>query len=121
MVDLSFLTGNWGGSGFEERWGPARAGTMLGTSRATEQDQTTHTEFMLLEDTPEGIVLKLVLPAQDKTMVFKLSRNSENEAEFVRQDAPERLCYRREGDRLHIQLDKASGGFKLELQRLREP
>ncbi len=115
---MSFLTGEWQGQGFEECWGSALGGTMLGTSRAVEDGRTVHKEFMLLEETPDGLLLKLYLPEKEKTMVFKPARFSDQQVEFVRQDVPERLIYRREGDRLHIQLDKARGGFQLELQRM---
>ncbi|GMU54624.1 MAG: hypothetical protein AMXMBFR33_37700 [Candidatus Xenobia bacterium] len=119
LADLSFLTGEWQGQGFEESWGSALGGTMLGTSRAVENGQTVHKEFMLLEETPDGLFLKLYLPEKNKTMIFKPERHSHQEVEFARQDVPERLIYRRDGDRLHIQLEKAQGGFHLELHRVR--
>ncbi len=115
VSSLDFLTGNWEGQGFEESWGPGKAGTMLGTSRATESGKTVHTEFMLLKDEGDSCTLTLYLPEKGKTIVMKPALQHNSEVQFVREG--ERLTYKREGDVLRIKLEKPTGGFELTLQR----
>lgn len=110
------MTGTWEGDGFEEVWGPARAGTMLGTSRAIQGDKTVHTEFMLIADSGESCTLELYLPETGKSMVFKPAWQQLTEVQWVMND--ERLTYRRQGDVLHIKLEKPGGGFELALKRV---
>jgi hypothetical protein len=123
---LGFLTGTWEGGGFEETWGPGKAGTMLGTCRAVEDGKTVHTEFMLLQDADDSCTLTLHLPKTGKTMVFQAvfqhgpattGAADGQEVQFVM--GQERLTYRLEGDLMHIKLEKPKGGFELTLKRVR--
>lgn len=117
VSSVSFLTGTWEGEGFEETWGPGKAGTMLGTCRAVQDGKTVHTEFMLLQDSGDSCTLTLHLPKTGKTMLFRAALQDNDEAQFVM--GPERITYRREGDVLRIKLEKPEGGFELTLKRAR--
>ncbi|MEW6278729.1 MAG: DUF6265 family protein [Candidatus Eremiobacterota bacterium] len=120
VADLAWLSGAWSGDGMQEVWSEPEAGSMLGTCRGVQDGRTVHLEFMLLRDTPEGILLQLHLPERQVTMPFRLVTLEPDLAVFERTDKPETLTYRRtpEGD-LEITLDKRPGGFQLLLKRTR--
>lgn len=88
---------------------------MLGTSRAVENGETVHTEFMLIRDEGDSCTLQLYLPGSGRKMVFKPALQLQNEIQWVM--GQERLSYRRQGDILQVKLEKPGGGFELTLKR----
>ena len=63
LSQLTWLVGHWRGEGLggtvDEMWGPAAAGTMLGTFRLTKDNQVGFTEFFMLSEDDETLVLRL--------------------------------------------------------------
>src|SRR5512132_4174691 len=61
LGDLSFITGLWraecGGGLGEEHWSAAAGDSMVGTFRFVKDDSAHFYEFMLIEETPKGLVL----------------------------------------------------------------
>ena len=136
IADLAWLAGRWTGEGFggkvEETWSPPTAGTMTGTFRLDSQAEgrwtPTFYEFMVILETPDGIVLRLKhfnpdvtgWETQDEFVDFPLIRVDKRRAEF------RGLIYERTADgglRIEIKLRGDEGvqevTFRLEEAELR--
>ena len=64
LRDLSFISGLWqaewaGGLG-EEHWSPSSGDSMVGTFRFVKDGKARFYEFMLIEATPDGPVLRQI-------------------------------------------------------------
>ena len=98
--------GEFRGRKVEEHWMPAAGGTMLGTCRWTLQGRTVFREFLLLEETPEGLVMTVshvgpkMVKLEEKPESFKLESLKDGEVVFVGEKAekPSRIHYRKEAD-----------------------
>lgn len=109
---VAFLTGHWSftkdGRVTEETWSHARGGTMLGGARTFEGARTVGWEQLRIE--LDGEALQLVAaPSGQATTRFRLAEHSPGRAVFqnLEHDFPQRIIYRREGDRLHARVEGA--------------
>ncbi|MFT7678717.1 MAG: hypothetical protein ACI8QC_002714 [Planctomycetota bacterium] len=71
LDDLAFLVGHWEGEAFggwaEESWGPAKAGSMLGSFRLVTGDRTAFYELLLLVQRDGRPVMRVKHFAEDLT------------------------------------------------------
>jgi hypothetical protein len=86
LADLSWLAGHWSGEGLgakaDETWSMPAAGTMVGTFRLIENDKLKFSEFFVLMEEGDSLVLRLKhfdpllngWEAKDKFVEFKLVR-----------------------------------------------
>jgi hypothetical protein len=125
LQDLSWLVGHWqgeapGGGVVEEVWTAPAAGAMMGAFRWTGGDKVMVYEFLLVEETPEGLVLRLrhfgkgSVAWEDKEtpLNFWAKSGGEGTATFEAQTEKGwlRLVLRREGEGLVVVLERESGG-----------
>jgi len=107
LVDLSFIAGRWqaewqGGLG-EENWSTSSGDSMVGTFRFVKDGKARFYEFMLIEQTPDGPVLRLkhfnpgLIGWEEKAQVYSypLTEFRPNLAMFERGDKKSRLTFRR--------------------------
>lgn len=108
LADVSWLTGQWSGEGLgakaDEMWGHAEGGTMVGTFRLIENKKLKFSEFFILSEENDSLVLRLKhfdslfngWEAKDKFVEFKLVRVEGQTAYF------EGLTYKLDSDgKLH--------------------
>lgn len=110
LADLSWLTGCWGGpvraGTFEECWTRPLGDSMQGSSRIVTPDgKTAFREFMVIEESAEGIVMTLQhvghqMSPETPPVSFTLRRNQNGEAVFEnpQHDSPQRIIYRKQAD-----------------------
>jgi len=125
VQDLAFITGHWRGGVtgglFDEEWSPPSADSMMGMFRYTEGGAVKFYEFMVIEATPSGPVLRLrhfdpgLIAWEEKEGALNLpvSSSSENQVVFSNADGSVRLTYRRRSsDMLTVILERNAGGHK---------
>ncbi len=104
--DLEWLAGAWATETkgetvrwTEERWSPARAGTMLGTGLSGRGDKALSYEFMRIAVDEKGEIAFWGSPQGAAPVAFRLESASEREAVFVNpaHDYPQRIVYRLTG------------------------
>ena len=116
IEDLGWLAGHWRGTigttVVEESWlGPA-GGTMFGVNRTVAGYQTVGFEFLRLENR-EGTVVLLASPnGRCPPTEFTLIELDGRRALFSNpeHDFPQQISYRREGTRLHAEIEGVDGG-----------
>jgi len=123
LSDLCFMLGQWqadwsGGLG-EEHWSPSLGNSMVGTFRFVEDGKGRFYEFMLIEQTPRGPVLRLkhfnpgLIGWEDKTQVcsYPLIECRQDMGIFEREDKKSRLTYHRTSKKtLTVLLEEPSNG-----------
>jgi hypothetical protein len=114
-ADLAWLEGEWctvpaNGQQTCELWGPARGGTMLGTSQSVRDRKTRDFEFMRIELGETGAVFH-GSPRAAPAVPFIESARDATSITFVNagHDYPQRIRYRREGDTLTAEISLADG------------
>lgn len=110
LASVAWMAGRWEGEfrgrKVEEHWMAPAGGSMLGSCRWTAQGKTVFREFLLLEETDEGLVMTVshvgpkMAKLEEKPPTFLLESLKENEAVFREQkpEQPTRIRYRREPD-----------------------
>ncbi|MBI4747052.1 MAG: hypothetical protein HY774_01065 [Acidobacteria bacterium] len=124
LAELAFIAGTWqgelGGGATEEQWNPPSGDSMMGMFRYVQNGKAVFYEFMLIEQTPDGPVLRLrhfnprLVAWEDKTgtLNFPLVEFRKNYAVFDH-DSKERLIFhRKSADSLTITLEKTKDGQK---------
>jgi len=112
---LSWIAGDWEGQHewglVQEHFSPPDGGTILGTSRMLDEGKTSFTEFLLFQDSPDGVRLTLTM-GTGRVVRFRLASSRGTEASFESLDPekPERLIYRKTDDGLDIVLEKQQDG-----------
>lgn len=121
LGSLAWIAGTWqgelDGSKIEEVWNDPSGATMTGMFRLMKRGATAFYEYMVMEETSVGVMLRLrhfrpglvAVEPKDAPMLFHLQSNDGTEAVFIRKDKPvaERLIFRKDGpDGLFIVLDK---------------
>ena len=112
--DLDWMAGYWlsceDGVEVSETWSQRRGGIMLGSS-ITIGDDAFSWEQARIEAEAEGLVFH-ALPRGQAGASFPLVRGGPNEAVFEnpRHDFPQRVIYRRDGDRLTGRIEGNAGG-----------
>ena len=125
VQDLAFITGHWQGGVtgglFDEEWSPPSANSMMGMFRYTEGGVVKFYEFMVIEATAAGPVLRLrhfdpgLIAWEEKEGALSLPVSSftEKQVVFANADGSIRLTYRRSSsDRLAVILERNAGGHK---------
>jgi len=123
VQDLGFIAGSWrggvAGGMFDEQWSQPSADSMIGMFRYMEGGKVKFYEFMAIEATDAGPVLRLrhfdpgLAAWEDKTAPLTLSVAgfTDNQVIFESSDKSTRLTYRRSSaDALTVLLERAAGG-----------
>lgn len=115
--DLSWIAGCWETKdatkqrSIVEQWMAPDGGAMLGMSRTVKAGKMTGYEFLRIV-TDEAGVKYVSRPSQNTTDTdFRLSRFSASEVTFANpaHDFPQRIIYRRDGDKLTARIEAGSG------------
>ena len=107
--DLGWLAGHWcseeGDRRVDEVWLPSAAGAMHGLSRTVSGGRIESFEYMRIED-EAGKLNFLAQPNGAAPTAFALVEHGAQQASFANpaHDFPNRIEYRREGDRLHAKI-----------------
>ena len=103
IADLEWLVGAWATEAkgetarwTEERWSPARAGTMLGTGLSGRGGKALSYEFMRIAVDEKGEIAFWGSPQGATPVPFRLESMTESEAVFVNSghNYPQRIVYR---------------------------
>jgi len=104
------MAGDWqsvaNGVETEELWLAPKSGLMLGVSRTTRPGAASAFEFLRINDTKDGPVY-YSQPGGKPATPFKLIKLEGQSVVFENadHDFPQRILYRREGDRLHARIE----------------
>lgn len=99
--DIAWLSGNWTGSRgtsgtttIEERWGPAKGGSMLATSRTVSRDRLSAFEYLRIIERDGGLVY-VAQPNGGTATEFVMTEFTAKRAVFdnPRHDYPKRIVY----------------------------
>lgn len=108
-VDLSWLAGHWcsadGSGGYEESWLAPRGGAMVGVAREVAGGQMRSFEFLRIAEV-DGVPTYFAQPGGRPPTAFKRSDGGANWVRFenAAHDFPQRIEYRRDGDRLNAEI-----------------
>lgn len=107
VAGLSWLSGAWAsraenGTWTEEYWTPPRGGLMIGAGLTGKGDAIRHFEHMRIATDKKGKVAFYGMPNGAAAVAFTLIRQTADEVVFENpaHDYPQRVSYRREGDRV---------------------
>ena len=120
-VALSWLAGCWEGKSegavVDERWGTPSGGTVLGTERVVKDGQTVFTEFMVVRQEADGLVLT-VHPQGQAPVAYRAQQLGKSDAIFVNaaHDFPQRIVYHRKGGTLIVRAEGEERGEERELR-----
>ena len=116
IEDLGWIAGCWESSDkgvlISEQWMKPAGGMMMGMGRTVKSGKTTTFEFVRIVQDASGIAY-VAKPAENATETpFKLVKWSAAEAIFenVEHDFPQRVIYRRSGDKLLPRIEGTVGG-----------
>ena len=125
IQDLAFISGHWqggvAGGLFYEEWSPPSADSMMGMFRYMEGGSVKFYEFMVIEATPAGPVLRLrhfdpglaAWEEKDAALSLPVSGFTEKQVVFSSADNSTRLTYRRSSpDMLTVILERNAGGHR---------
>ncbi|HEU4388103.1 MAG TPA: DUF6265 family protein [Blastocatellia bacterium] len=123
LSDLSFIsgrgTGDLGGGVIDEQWSLPAGDSMMGMFRYVKDGKAVFYEFLLIEQTQDGPVLRLkhfnpgLIGREEKAEVYSypLVEYNENRAVFERPDKLTRLTFhRKSADSLSVVLDQTRDG-----------
>ncbi len=135
LEELAWMAGTWRGqlgesTTIEEVWSDPAGGTMMGMFRLLKGGEPGFTQFITLERTADGVMLRLRhfhpgllgWEAADAPVVYRLETNDGNQAVFVKTDKPlpYRLIYRRDGSEgLVVVLDQETSRQEFRYRRVR--
>lgn len=109
--DLAWLSGCWAAVGAEagsgEQWTSVAGGTLLGVSRTVKGERTVFHEFLIIRETADGGLEYVAAPSGQATTAFRAVHVGEREVTFENpaHDFPQRILYRRDGDRLAARIE----------------
>jgi hypothetical protein len=112
---LEWMAGCWafssGGREVHEQWMTPAGGVMLGMSRALRAGKAQSLEFVVLRAGDQGIAYE-AHPLGQAPATFQLVELGERGAIFENpaHDYPQRIIYRREGDRLLARIEGPQNG-----------
>jgi hypothetical protein len=116
VADLGWLSGAWveqrpDGSWTEEYWTPPRGELMIGAGLTGRGDTVRHFEHMRIFKLPDGTVAFVAMPNGDSGVRFMLMRQSADEIVFENpaHDYPQRVTYRRDGNRVIATTSRMDG------------
>lgn len=102
-----WVPGNGGEAGSVETWTGPAGGTMLGLSRTVRNGRTGEFEFVQIREVEPGKLAYIAQPGGRPPTTFPLLRSSDTEYVFenTAHDFPQRVIYRRDGDKLHARIE----------------
>lgn len=106
VTGLAWLQGCWAAADAEpgsgEQWTAAAGGTVLGTSRTVKGGKTVAWEFIQIREVEPGKLAYIAQPSGQPPTSFGLLRQGDGEFVFenLAHDFPQRVIYRRVGDRI---------------------
>ena len=112
---LGWLSGCWAAPGAEagsgEQWMAPAGGTLLGMSRTVKGGKTTAWEFLQIREV-DGQLAYVAKPHSQPEASFKLvsAEGSSVMFENPQHDFPQRIIYKREGDRLQARIEGTMNG-----------
>lgn len=115
VTDLQWLAGCWASEGGEhgsgEHWTTPAGGTMLGVARTIRDGKTVSFEWLRIVETAEGSLRYLARPEGGAETGFELverqgGAGQDEAVAFANpaHDFPQRIAYRRRGDRLEAEI-----------------
>jgi hypothetical protein len=113
--DLKWLAGHWRGEvegrTTEESWLAPEGGMMLAVNRSISKTGHGSFEFLRIAETPDGLVY-FASPSGQPPTQFPLKSLVKNEIIFenLKHDFPQRIIYRRSGDRLTGRIEGMRNG-----------
>ena len=117
--DLGWLAGYWlscdGGREVSETWSARRGGVMMGYTITAGPDGASWEQMRIEADAAGGLAFVAQPRGAERAVAFRLVRSGPREAVFenVAHDFPQRVLYRRAGDRLTGRIE-GSGGRSME-------
>ena len=121
LEEVAWLSGNWSGEEndtlIQENWSEPAGNAMMGSFRMIKGNEVVFYEFMLIEQTPEGVVLRIKhfkpgldgMESKDESVDLGLASAEEGKAVFEteRDGNPEYLTYQKTSEGgMTITLDK---------------
>jgi hypothetical protein len=117
LPQLAWLQGCWAADNAEpgtvEQWSSPAGGTMFGFSRTIKQGKTVEYEFVQIREVEPGKLAYLAQPSGQPSAALTLLRHSDTEFVFenLAHDFPQRVIYRRDGERtLRARIEGMSKG-----------
>ena len=119
IADLKWLAGCWESNDAEkkllisEQWMKPAGGMMIGSGRTVRDGKTVDFEFVRIVEEPDGIFYIAKPKSNSGETRFKLIKSSAGEAVFEdsAHDFPQRVMYRRDGDRLAARIEGIQNGI----------
>ena len=112
FANLGWLQGCWvpgagGEAGTVETWTGPAGGTMLGMSRTVKHGRTGEYEFIQIREIEPGKLAYIAQPGGRPPTTFPLLKSSDTEFVFENpaHDFPQRVIYRRDGERLLARIE----------------
>ncbi len=108
-VDLSWLAEQWcsadGSASYEESWLAPRGGSMVGVAREIRDGRMASFEFLRIAEV-DGVPTYFAQPGGRAPTAFKRSDGGEAWVRFenTAHDFPQRIEYRRDGDKLNAEI-----------------
>ena len=115
VADLAWMAGAWenaeGERWTEEVWVAPRGGMMMGLSRAGRGETVREFEYIRLQAGADGVPVYWASPGGGPAVGFRLVASDAASATFENpaHDFPQRIHYRRDGDRLVATISARDG------------
>jgi len=120
VADLGWMSGRWdmvsaNGEWTEESWAPPRGGLMLGYSRSGAGERLREFEFLRIQAGEDGVPAYLAQPGGQPAVTFRLTAHDASSATFDNpaHDFPQRIVYRRSGDRMVATISALDGSHAM--------
>ena len=119
VEDLAWMAGRWesasGESWTEEIWAPPRGSMIIGLNRSGEGDRLGGFEFLRIVVGEDGVPTYVAQPGGGAPVSFRLVAREGTSAVFENRahDYPQRIRYRRDGDRMEATVSLADGSQPL--------
>jgi hypothetical protein len=118
LADVSWISGCWetkvAGKDLEisEQWMKPGGGMMIGAGRTIKAGKTVDYEFIRIVEEADGIFYVAKPTANKDETRFKLVKASASEVVFenLTHNFPQRIMYRRDGEKLHARIEGTREG-----------
>ncbi len=117
VARFAWLAGCWRAAdgaefGSGEQWMAAAGGTVIGSSRTVKGGRTVAYEFMQIREVEPGQLAYIAQPSGKAQTTFRLQAQGSPDFVFenLEHDFPQRVIYRRDGERLHARIEGMSKG-----------
>jgi len=117
VEDLGWMAGQWetADRATEETWLTPRGGVMLGLGRTIASGTAREFEFLRIQAGEDGVPIHWGSPNGVPAVAFRLSAAGPAEATFDNpgHDYPQRIHYRRDGDRMVATISALDGSHAM--------